>query len=267
MGNRSRYREKSPYRYPLNDFGSLFALIMLLLILYSVVVIPLMDSLVGMGEIITDFIELFPFGEVSYAAAIGIINAIVGQGVNYASIQGVFSFAYLVQELLEGIFTVIIFNAARLLMTGLMDLADPNVRGFWNSIKRVVLDAGLAILAACFAPALINYIFSSMGMMSFGWKTAISSLVSIILVSGGVGFFLFFFGITFLSALGYMLISCLLIGGARLFTCYVCIFCICVGIHLGIFSMIFGGMGGLLVVVVMLAGIEKMLEGVFGIGD
>lgn len=265
MGNRSRYRKKSPYRYPLNNFGSLFALIMFLLILYMVFIIPLMDSLGGMGEIITDLVELFPFGEASYAVAIGIINAIAGQGINYASIQGVFSFAYLMQELLEGIFTVIIYEASNLAMTRLMDLDDPNVRGIWNAAKRVVLSAGLAILAACFAPALINYIFSGMGAMSIGWKTVISSLVSIILVGGGIGFFLFLYSLTLGAALGYVLIKFLLTGGARLFVSYVCIFIFCIGIHLGLFSMIFGGFSSLLVITLLLAGIEKMIDSNFGI--
>lgn len=265
MGNRSRYREKSKYRYPLNNFGSLFALIMLLLILYTVILAPLIDSLGGMGEIITDLVELFPFGEVSYRLAIEIINAVAGQGVNYASIHGVFSFSYVMQELLEGIFTVIIYEALTLALTKLMQLDDPDVRGIWNSLKRMVLSVGVAILAACFAPALINSIFSNMGSLSNGWKTAISSLMSIILMGGGISFFLFLYSLTFGTALGYVLLKFLAIGALRLTGSYICIFIFCLGIKNGMFSLIFAGSSGLLGLTLVLAGIELMISSAFNI--
>lgn len=263
MGSRSRYREKSKYRYPLNNFGSLFALIILFLILYTVVLVPLIDSLGGMGEIITDLVDIFPFGEGAYAVAIAIVNAIAGQGVNYAVIQGVFTFSYVMQELLEGIFTVIIYEAGTLALNKLMQLDDPDVRGVWNSIKRMVVSAGVAILAACFAPALINSIFSNMGILSNGWKTAISSLVSIILAGGGVAFFLFLYSLSFGAALGYVLLKFLVVGGLRLFGCYVFIFIFCLGIHNGMFYLIFTGSGGLLALTLALAALELMISSVF----
>lgn len=265
MSGRSRYREKSKYRYPLNSMWSLLATILLLILIYTVLVLPFIESMGGMGEFITDLVELFPFGEVSCRLAIEIINAIAGQTVNYVSIKGVFTFSYVMQELLEGIFTVIIYEAMTKALIMAMQLDDPDVRGFWNSMKKVAVRMGVAIIAACLAPSLINFIFSHMGGMSNIWKTIISSLVSVILVGGGIMFFLFLYNLTFGEALGYVLLKFLVAGALRLTASYICIFIICFGIQYGLFSLIFGGASGLIGFALILAAIEMMIGAAFRI--
>lgn len=265
MSGRSRYRKKSPFLYPLNNFGSLFALILLFILIYVIFLVPLMDSMGGIGDFITDLVDIFPFGEVSFAFAIQIINAIAGQGVNYASIQGVFTFSYAMQELLEGIFTVILYEAGTRALKLAMRLDDPNVKGIWNAAKKMAVSVGVAILAACFAPALINYIFSNMGFMGNGWKTAIASIVTIILMGGGLVFFLFLYSLSFVSALLFTTIKFLLVGFLRLFGCYIFIFLFLLGIQNGMLSLILTGSGGLLMLTLMLAGIELMVDKSFHI--
>jgi ABC-type uncharacterized transport system permease subunit len=73
-----------------------------LLVLYfavPLIVFPFINALGGIGEIVTDLIELLPFGHLHYWLAVEIINSIAGQAVNYSAIGGVLTVGYVVQEL------------------------------------------------------------------------------------------------------------------------------------------------------------------------
>lgn len=258
MSRRSSHRPFNP-----SIMKSPVSFVATLLVLYfavPLIVFPFINALGGIGEIVTDLIELLPFGHLHYWLAVEIINSIAGQAVNYSAIGGVFTVGYVVQELAEGIFTVIIYEAGCKLFEIIMGLDQD---AGWIKLKRMAVNIAVAIVSACLAPALINFIFSNMGSFSTGWKVAISSLVSTILLGGAVGFFLFLKGLSIGAAIAFVALKFVAVGFVRLALSYVCIFLILLCAQNGIFAGLIGGVSGLLGVALILAGIELMISSAF----
>ncbi len=250
-------------RYILNSPISLLSTILLMFFVIPVVVLPFVNALGGFSEIITDLIELLPFGQAFYEIALLIINSMAGQVVNYHAIQGVFTLSYVIQELSEGIFTIIVYEALRLGVFLLMDLTDDN-RGRWNKMKRLVVSVGMAIISACLAPALINWTFSNMQGLGTGLKVFFSSLISTILLGGGVAFFVFLQGFSLGMSIAFVALKFLLVGALRLSGSYIFLMMLLIGCEHHIWSLILSGMSGFLGIILLLVGIELMIDSVFG---
>lgn len=249
-------------KYTLNSPLSLLSTILLGIFIIPVVVFPFINALGGIGEIITDLVELLPFGEGFYAIAVLIVNSMAGQAVNFHDIQGVFTLSYLVQELAEGIFTIIIYEALCLGSFMLMGL-DSNTGGRWNGMKRTVVNVVMAVIAACLAPALINWTFSNMQGFTISGKIIWSAVVSIILMGGGVAFFVFLSGFTIAKSLVFVALKFLLIGALRLSGSYICLLVLLFGFEQGLWELIIGGLSGFLGIALILCAIELMLDSIF----
>ena len=172
------------------------------------------------------------------------------------------SVSYIIQELSEGIFTVIIYEALRLLFFIPMDLTGDNA-GRWNKGKRLVISVAMAVLAACLAPALINWTFANLNVLGQGMRTFLSALISLILLGGSVAFFLFLKSFTVGIAIAFVLIKVFVEGLLRLAVSYVSLFALLVGFEQNAWSLIIGGMSGFLGIALLLAGIEMMLKPLF----
>ena len=254
---------KKERKYILNSPISLLATILMFVILVPVVVLPFVNALGGFEEIITDLIELLPFGHAFHHIAIIIVNSITGQIVNYSSIQGVFTFSYVVQELAEGNFTVIIYEALYLATSMVMGLAGEDKRGRWNGMKRLAAKVAMAVIAACLAPALINWTFANLNVLSNGWQTFLSGVISAILLGGGGWFFVTLFSAKAVGAvIAFVLLKFLVVGFLRLVFSYVFLFVLLIGLEQGTFLLMLSGMSGFLGVMLALAGIELMVDAI-----
>lgn len=252
---------RNKHKYILNSPISLLSTILIMVFIVPVVVLPFVNALGGFEEIITDLIELLPFGHAFHHIAILIVNSITGQIVNYHSIQGVFTLSYVIQELAEGIFTVIIYEALCLATSMLMGLADKNNRGRWNGMKRMVVKVAMAVIAACLAPALINWTFANMGGLSNGWRTFLSGVISAVLLGGGGWFFVTLFSAKAVgTVIAFVLLKFLVVGFVRLVFSYIFLFVLLIGFQQGTFSLMLSGMSGFLGVILILAGLELMLD-------
>lgn len=249
-------------KYVLNSPASLLGTILLMLFIVPIVIISFAEALGGFSQIITDLIDLLPFGEAWYFVAIQIINAMTDQALSLQPVHTAPSVSYIIQELSEGIFTVIIYEALRLLFFIPMDLTGDNA-GRWNKGKRLVISVAMAVLAACLAPALINWTFANLNVLGQGMRTFLSALISLILLGGGVAFFLFLKSFTVGIAIAFVLIKVFVEGLLRLAVSYVSLFALLVGFEQNAWSLIIGGMSGFLGIALLLAGIEMMLKPLF----
>lgn len=218
-------------------------------------------------DIINNVIDLIPFGESLYGLAIQIVNSITGQVMNYSTVTGYFTFTYFLEELLKGLFTVIIFEASNLFMCIVLGFTDSRGKikpeGMWNKAKYVLISLIDALISACLAPFLMNYIFSSLPSLGSVWSVVISSLMSVILIGGGIAFFLFLAELSIGMAIAYVLIKFILIGVIRLTLSYLSIFLILIGWDNRTYLLSVGGFAGLIGVGLLLAGIEIIVKSAF----
>lgn len=91
----------------------------------------------------------------------------------------------------------------------------------------------------------------------------ISFLVSAVLVSGGIAFFVFSSSFNIGVAIGYVFIKFFLSGVCRISVSYLAILMILIGWKEGIFFVLSGGVLALLALGIMLGGIEMILESAF----
>lgn len=255
---------RSNKRYILNSPLSLLSTILVAMVIVPMVVLPFVEALGGVDEIIIDLVGILPFGDVWYAAAVLVGNSILDQVVNVYSLKGVFTVSYVIQELSEGIFTVIIYEALRLLVMIPMGLNDPMNKGRWNGIKRIIVNITMAVIAACLAPALINWLFTNMGVLSQGWRTVISALVSTILLGGGVAFFVLLSGLAVGQSVIYVAVKFFIVGAVRLAGSYVFLMLLLLAWQNRVWTLFTGALSGFLAVMVLMAAVELMIDSMFG---
>lgn len=226
-----------------------------------------LDYFGSVEEIITNVIELIPFGETYFALTIQFVNSISGRIVSYIDMTEYFTMNYLMEELAKGLFTIIIFEALKLAVCWVVGFVDGDGKikpeGVWNKAKYLLITVSVALIAACFAPFLLNYIFSNLYLLGKIWSVVISLLVSVILVGGGITFFLFLLGLSIAKTIIYVIMKFFVIGVCRISCSYVAILfiLICWQQHLILLSA--SGMTALFVIGLMLGEVEMIVDSVF----
>ena len=252
----SRYRKQN---FSLNSVISVIATLLIGYFVLCAVILPFAGSMDNIGEITTDLVELLPFGEQTYGLAISILNTVSGQTLSYHAIEGSFTLSYLIQELAESLIIIIVYEALRLVSFKFMEITD-DVSGKYNKMKKLIVSVIMAIIATCLAPLLIKNIFDNMSGLTSGWQVAISALVPSILFSGGTAFFVFLYGISIGLSLVYILVKFFVVGGLRLFGCYIFIFLTVLALQYGNWSLLAASLPSLLVLILLLTGLELMID-------
>ena len=226
-----------------------------------------MDYFGSVGEIITNVIDLIPFGKPYYEFAVQLVNSLGGQVVSYMNFTGYLTIGYIIGELAKGLFTVIIFEALNLGVCMLLGFVDSdgriNPEGFWNRAKCLLITAINALIAACLSPLPLNYIFSNLHSLGGVWSSIVSLVLSAVLVGGGVAFFVFLSSLSIGMAIAYVLIKFFLLGACRISVSYLAILVILIGWQNGLVLLTANGVLLLLVVGLALGGIEMMIKGAF----
>lgn len=232
------------------------------------VIAVLMDYFGSVGEIITNVIDLIPFGKPYYEFAVQLVNSLGGQVVSYINSTGYLTIGYIIGELAKGLFTVIIFEALNLgvcILLGFVDVHGKiNPKGIWNRAKCLLITVISALIAACLSPLPLNYIFSNLHSLGGVLASIVSLALSVILVGGGVAFFVFLSSLSIGMAIAYVLIKFFLIGACRISVSYLAILVILIGWQNGLFLLSVSGMALLFTIGLMLGGIEMMIKGVLG---
>ena len=139
-----------------------------------------------------------------------------------------------------------------------------NPEGIWNTAKCLLITAIDALVAACLSPIPLNYIFSNLHSLGGVWSSIVSFLLSVVLVGGGVAFFVFLSSLSVGMAIAYVLIKFFLIGACRISVSYLAILVILIGWQNGVFLLSAGGVALLFTIGLMLGGIEMMIKGALG---
>lgn len=253
-----------------NSILSFVAMVFLLyFIVLPLVIAVLMDYFGTVGEIITNIIDLIPFGKPYYEFAVQFVNSLGGQIVSYIDMTEDMSVGYLFRELAKGLFTVIIFEALNwgsCILFGFLDENGRiNPRGFWNRGKYLLISLVNALFSACLAPLPLNYIFSNLHILGTIWANIVSFLLSAILVGGGIAFFMFLFGLNIGMAITYVFLKFFLIGACRISISYLAILVTLICWQNGLFFLSASGASALFVIGFMLGGLEMIIKGAFEI--
>ena len=251
--------------------NSMLSFVAMAFLLYFIglplVIAVLMDYFGSVGEIITNVIDLIPFGKPYYEFAVQLVNSLGGQVVSYMNFTGYLTIGYIIGELAKGLFTVIIFEALNLGVCMLLGFVDSdgriNPEGFWNRAKCLLITAINALIAACLSPLPLNYIFSNLHSLGGVWSSIVSLVLSAVLVGGGVAFFVFLRSLSIGMAIAYVLIKFFLLGACRISVSYLAILVILIGWQNGLVLLTANGVLLLLVVGLALGGIEMMIKGAF----
>lgn len=252
--------------------NSILSFVAMAFLLYFIglplVIAVLMDYFGSVEEIITNVIDLIPFGKPYYEFAVQIVNSLGGQVVGYMNLNGYLTIGYIIGELAKGLFTVIIFEALNLGVCMLLGFVDSdgriNPEGIWNRAKCLLITAINALIAACLSPIPLNYIFSNLHSLGGVWSSIVSFLLSVVLIGGGVAFFVFLSSLSVGMAIAYVLIKFFLIGACRISVSYLAILVILIGWQNGLFLLSAGGVALLFTIGLMLGGIEMMIKGALG---
>lgn len=251
--------------------NSILSFVAMAFLLYFIglplVIAVLMDYFGSVGEIITNVIDLIPFGKPYYEFAVQLVNSLGGQVVSYMNFTGYLTIGYIIGELAKGLFTVIIFEALNLGVCMLLGFVDSdgriNPEGFWNRAKYLLITAINALIAACLSPLPLNYIFSNLHSLGGVWSSIVSLVLSAVLVGGGVAFFVFLSSLSIGMAIAYVLIKFFLLGACRISVSYLAILVILIGWQNGLVLLTANGVLLLLVMGLALGGIEMMIKGTF----
>ena len=236
---------------------------------FPLIIAVLMDYFGPVEEIIINVIDLIPFGRSYYEFAVQLVNSLGGQVVGYRNFNEYLTIGYIIGELTKGLFTVIIFEALNLGVCMLLGFVDSdgriNPEGVWNRAKCLLITAIDALVAACLSPIPLKYISSNLHSLGGVWSSIVSFLLSVVLVGGGVAFFVFLSSFSVGMAIAYVFIKFFLIGACRITVPYLAILAILViliGWQNGLFFLSAGGVALLLIIGLMLGSIEMILKGV-----
>lgn len=245
--------------------NSILSFIALAFLLYFVglplIIAALINYFGSISEVITNVIDLIPFGKAYYWFSLQIINALGGQISAYTGMNGYLSISYILEELAKGLFTAILFESMNYALPAIMGLNEPY--GIWNKAKLLLITVANALIAACLSPLPLNYIFSNISSLGIVGTSIISSLLSFILVGGGIAFFVFLNSFNIGTAITYVLTKFIVMSTFRLSVSYLSILIILIGWQNGLFGLMASGVAGLLGVALILGGIELMLDSLF----
>lgn len=245
--------------------NSILSFVSLAFLLYFVglpiIIAALMSYFGSIAEVITNVIDLIPFGKTYYWLSLQIINALGGQISTYIGMNGYLSISYILEELAKGLLTAILFEAMNYALPAIMGLNEPH--GIWNKAKLILITVANALIAACLSPLPLNYIFSNINSLGIVGTSIISSLLSFILVGGGTAFFVFLNNFNIGTAIVYVLTKFIVMSTFRLSVSYLSILIILIGWQNGLFGLMASGVAGLLSVALILGGIELMLDSLF----
>lgn len=257
-----------------NGQNTFISFIALILIIYFIV-LPLLFAILcnvfgSISELINKLAELIPFGEGILHLSIEIVSAITSQTVSYQETQGYLTFSYVLGELTKSVFTIIIFELLNIILFKVMGLDGS--RGRWNKLKKICVTVVDALVAACFAPLLIQFVFGQVSTLMANGQFAnqiagnvISCILYSIVTGGTIVFVYIVFGISLAKAIGFVLGKIVMLDFVRLLCSYLCILLILLFWYTGHYWMMLSGCAGLLGIALLLAGIEMMISPIFEI--
>ncbi len=247
--------------------NSLLSFVALAMILYCgvvpVVVAALADGGWSATEVLTQTIELIPFGPFIYQMVFNVIvGSLGGQVVSAIGNSVALSLDVVTQELAKGLFTVIIYEALKLVGDMLLGLKEAT--GCWNVAKKLLFTSVAALVAAYLSPLLMDYVFNGFGIMGGSIVSWASALLSVAMLGGGTLFYAALLGIPIIQAVLFVLVKFLLISAAKLVAVYAFLMVIIIGYQYQQYALVAEGVGMLFAVALILGGIELMVDSVFG---
>ena len=254
MKNRRRY---STQNSPL----SLWAVAMLAIILGLPILAGYSASGNSMPEMISNIVDLVPFGSAFCQAAVKIVNSLFGQAISYNTVKNGITLVDILSETAKLLFTGILFEAMNSVLPRLFSLEPP--RGIWNKAKKIVLLLFESMIAACISPMLLNVIFNNWSSLSSFVAGLISTLLTVILVGGGIAFFTLLKGMAIGLTIGYVAVKYLLMNVVKLSACYIFLFTLLIELGSGSILRTATGAAGFLGVLLMLCGAELIIDAAF----
>ncbi len=250
--------------------NSIISFIALLLILYFIglpILIFWINTQAGsVDDMISILVDLFPFGNELVHMAIQVIGGIFDSAVSYHETKGYLTVSYVLGELSKAIFAMVVFEVLNFLGYGLMAL---NADGRWNNLKKMVVTAFNALIAACLSPWVMHLVLdqiqsaSSNGMNGGAIiSTVVSRILFFIVAGGGMAIAYLVLGMTIAEAIIAVLVKKVAVDFFRLMFSYLCILIALLGLESGNSGFLFCGAGMMLAVALIFAGIDLMLESV-----
>ncbi len=245
-----------------NSIISFVALAFLMyFIVFPIVMLMISDIFGSMNDLITNLIDLMPFGGFWYLIAVKIVSGVLSPIHTINNLGQAVSFYYILSELMKAMISSIIFEAMKLLTDITMGLKGS--KGIWNKAKLWLMYLVNGLVSAYLAPFLITYILSQLG----GYNSLAARLFTIvpvgIIVIGGI----LFFKVTSTAAsytigksIVYVCAKFFCLNMMQLFATYILAFVVLIAADMGAFQLVSVGMVALFLIAILLCSIDAMLD-------
>jgi hypothetical protein len=248
-----------------NTVVSFVALIIILYFVGVPILVMMLTSIFGsVNDVVSVLVGLIPFGEGLANWAIHLVNNIFGLATSYPETQGYLSISYILCELSKSVFVIVIYKVLNILGFAILALS---AKGRWNAMKKIALSVFNALLAACFAPMVINLAINQIQMAASNGTsvgsivaTIVSHILFIVVTGGAMAIFIVVLGYTVGQAILKVLVQNVLIDLFRLLLSYLCILIALMAIGSGMHSMLYGGVVMLIMIAVIFALIDYALD-------
>lgn len=245
-----------------NSIISFIALAILLYFLGLPTLALILRGIFGsIPSVISTVVSIIPFGEGIFYLAVQIYGAALGQIADTIDLGWSLTFSYLVEELVKGIFVALIFEALNEGVVLVLGLKGEH--GIWNVGKRIMVTVADALLAACFAPLIIDFAFEQVRHLGEVGAWAIRIILALIVIFGGIGVFALLKGLTLIWAVLYVAIKFLLLDAASLLISYLSVLVALLALEYGMPLLFLSGVSGLIGIGLIVAGISLALESAF----
>lgn len=218
----------------------------------------------GMIDVWLAILEFIPFGKLLGTVCIKVFTESLGMGRDMAAyLLGVNNLAPIdfLSDLGKVILTGALIEAVDFFLQSLTGVAKGG--GLYKIAMRGICGIVSAFVCTGIAILILQYLQAQLQSVSNVMQWAANSLVLIIAVAGSIGIFYFSLGCSIAAALVMALIKNLLVNAIKVFITYLGVLLVVLYISEGEYLVVLPVIGGWAIVILMMIGVDLMLESIF----
>ena len=211
-----------------------------------------------------EMLEVIPFGKPVAQLALKFYSSVVSASVDEAYyLAGLKTLTVLdfLEDFCKMCLTAVVYEA--LSKAGIAWMEISQEKNVWVVIQKILWEIACAFISAVTAGLLLKFLFEQMKQLSGTMTALISSIVTVIIIAGGVWIFHLLLEIGFGLAIGYVLVKMILMNCCKLLVTYMLTAFVLICLSEGTYGMLLGEIGSWAFVIIIIIGIDLVLDSVF----
>lgn len=211
-----------------------------------------------------EMLDVIPFGKPVAQLALKFYSTVVSIAVDETYyLAGLKTLTVLdwLEDFCKMCLTAVVYEA--LSKAGIAWMEISQEKNIWMIIQKILWEIACAFISAITAGLLLKFLFEQMKQLSGAATAVISSVVIAIIVAGGVWIFHLLLKIGFGLAIGYVFVKMILMNCCKLLVTYMLSAFVLLCLMEGTYVRMFQGIGSWAVVIIIIIGIDLVLDSVF----